>query len=246
MLATTALLLLAAPDAGSPEVAQVDRDVIIWEGGTQREEAQAQLDAFASDTQEVSALFSLPPGFPRIVDSSTLQGLKAGFQIVVLGFCADGQGALPVAFFRGINGGAYRRTVKVQPGDGCPTVREGLQVQTVTLPPKKGASVVVSILEWTEGLHPGEAPLALRGWLWRDGRLAKKLAYEAVGPAWIAVSDGIRLKGNEIQIDQPGGECVDKDCCSKLLKVEHLSVDAQGELVTREKTDGRTYHIPCD
>jgi hypothetical protein len=247
MFAISALLLLsAAPDAGMLGDDWVERDAIIWSGATHREEARAQLDAFASDTREVSALFALPVGFPRVVDSSTVQGLKPGFQIVVLGFCAEGLGAQPVALFRGINGGAYRRTVKVPPGDGCPTVREDLQVQSVSLPLKKASTVVVSFLQWKEELHPGESSPMLRGWVWREGRLVQKLEFDTVGPAWNAESDGFRLKGNEIQIDQPGGGCVDKNCCAERIKVVQLSLDANGELLRRDKTDGRTYPVPCD
>lgn len=67
----------------------------------------------------------LTPGFPKLVESKTVQGLNPGFFLVVLGACADGDAAqtshgngLAALIQRGLKG-AYAKTVVKQP-DACP------------------------------------------------------------------------------------------------------------------------------
>ncbi|HYV43543.1 MAG TPA: hypothetical protein VFA20_01735 [Myxococcaceae bacterium] len=79
----------------------------------------------ASVATETVAAFKAPAdltvsaGFPKLMNSSNVKGLKPGFHVAILGFCSDRRAAQKVArLFKG----AYTRTVQGQDPKTCPVI----------------------------------------------------------------------------------------------------------------------------
>lgn len=62
--------------------------LVIWAGGKTEAEAQRALATFETRRKELLSL-QLASGYPKILDSSKVPGLNAGFFIVALGVCAS-------------------------------------------------------------------------------------------------------------------------------------------------------------
>src|SRR5689334_4054140 len=73
-----ALLLAAAPATSN---------AIIWTGAADPIAAREKLDAWAKDEATWSRRVKLAEGYPRLVKSDELPGLKPGFHVVLLGIC---------------------------------------------------------------------------------------------------------------------------------------------------------------
>lgn len=63
--------------------------LLVWGGGKTREAAEASAADWKKRSPEWAVWVSLQPDYPRIVESSTIEGLNPGFHIVVLGACND-------------------------------------------------------------------------------------------------------------------------------------------------------------
>ncbi len=101
-LVSAALVLLAAPMtavAGEPERLYTPMtpappapppappQMLIWGGGTTREEAEKSLAEFRAEEGGWLEYYKLAEGFPRVLESKTVPGLKPGFFVVALGVC---------------------------------------------------------------------------------------------------------------------------------------------------------------
>ncbi len=119
-----ALLLAAVPPTspGDP------LDALILGGGKTTAEAQQWLGHWRAVTPELEGLFALAPGYPKVVESSTLPGLKAGFHVVVLGFCPAAQREAPHRFAKAVFPGVYAKPVTGQSA-ACPEVAPGHRLE---------------------------------------------------------------------------------------------------------------------
>jgi hypothetical protein len=75
-------LLVLALALGAPAGGAADAYAVIADGAPKEADAKAKLAALRKHTE-----LRLAEGFPRLVKSDTLAGLKPGLFIVVLGFC---------------------------------------------------------------------------------------------------------------------------------------------------------------
>lgn len=69
--------------------------------------------------------FVLAPGFPKVVESKTVPGLKPGFEVILLGVCSEAGADTHLADFiearaKAAVPGAYGRPVEVSVGASCP------------------------------------------------------------------------------------------------------------------------------
>lgn len=109
----------APPPATTGEV--VDAQVIIWGGGRTPEEGRKALERFEAERSGLEALLSLGEGYPRVVASDALPGLKPGFHVVMLGACKPEEGKEPLQTLQAFKPGVYARTVKMALAPGsCP------------------------------------------------------------------------------------------------------------------------------
>lgn len=69
----------------SSSAAFAEHDAIIWTSETTAEAAAAQL-ARAPEALKTAGL-TLPAGWPRVIQSGDVSGLKAGFHVVLIGYC---------------------------------------------------------------------------------------------------------------------------------------------------------------
>jgi hypothetical protein len=99
----------------------VEAQVLIWGGGRTPEEGRKALERFEAERSGLEALLSLGEGYPRVVASDALPGLKPGFHVVMLGACKPEEGKEPLQTLQAFKPGVYARTVKMALAPGsCP------------------------------------------------------------------------------------------------------------------------------
>jgi hypothetical protein len=120
--------------AASPAAA-AEREVLIWGGSSKPEEAQALKAELEKDPNRLPSGLGLAPGFPQLIESQSLQGLKPGFHIVILGFCAKAEAPEVLAALKAENPGAYARTVTVpeEQASACPLLAVSSPVKSEDL-----------------------------------------------------------------------------------------------------------------
>jgi hypothetical protein len=115
-------LCLVSASAFAAQPAQA----IISGGGATAEAGEKALKAFKA-VPTFGELLTFAPGFPKVVESKTVSGLKPGFFVVVLGFCGPKEARAPLSVAKSVRASVYARAVQVDEL-ACPTVawtREG-------------------------------------------------------------------------------------------------------------------------
>jgi hypothetical protein len=103
MLLTLVLLTAAPAPAASA--------AIVWGGGKTRADAERWAKSFTQAQPPFASLFTLKPGFPKIVESGKVKGMKAGFHVVLLGVCPAAELEPRMKVFKAMYAGAYARKV---------------------------------------------------------------------------------------------------------------------------------------
>lgn len=94
---------------------------LIWGGGATRDVADAALKAL--DASDVRARLTFAAGFPKVVDSASVKGLKPGFQVVLLGVCAEeDDAALALSVAKSVEPKVYARKVELEEKASCPAL----------------------------------------------------------------------------------------------------------------------------
>ena len=114
-------LALLAPDAAAPGV-----DAIIWGGGTTQADGEKWLELWNNEAASTSRLLTLAPGYPQVVKSDDVPGLKPGFVVVLLGTCQGADARYTVGLLKGVAERVYARRIKATT-TACPTRQNGLQ-----------------------------------------------------------------------------------------------------------------------
>jgi hypothetical protein len=121
----------AAPRPAAPPVAAPagEKQLIIWGGGATPAEAEKALAEWNSDKKLVAGVLDLASGFPRVVASKDVPGLKAGFHVVVLGACVGPALEKPLRAIQGLRRGAYAKpgALADAPAEACPSSKAGFQ-----------------------------------------------------------------------------------------------------------------------
>lgn len=123
LLALTLALALASPPAAPTPKARTPKPlgVIIWAGGATRSAGEA---ALADAQKNLPAEIELAPGYPKLVQSKDVPGLKPGFHVAVLGVCKASKGNAVVSRLRETKDGVYQRRVATHPSlaIACPKI----------------------------------------------------------------------------------------------------------------------------
>lgn len=115
------VLALLAPDEAAPGV-----DAIIWGGGTTQADGEKWLGLWNTEAASTSKLLTLAPGYPQVVKSDEVPGLKPGFFVVLLGTCQGADSRYTVGLLKGVAERVYARRIKATT-TACPTRQNGLQ-----------------------------------------------------------------------------------------------------------------------
>jgi hypothetical protein len=110
--------------------AQVSTRALIWGGGATPDAAKAALKNF-EETGEAKQQFDFTAGYPKIVESSTVAGLKPGFHVVLLGVCGADESQLALAAFKALQPQVYARPVQITERN-CPRLKAEWKPETKT------------------------------------------------------------------------------------------------------------------
>ena len=153
------LPLLMCPTA----VAATPAEIIILAGASSKEEGEKAFDKAKADMRDWADDVTPAAGFPKLIESGTVSGLKPGFFVTVWGVCTKANDpALPLLdIARTTVKGPYARTVQwPNAALPCPTSRGVITMSTKT---KHGEIVVATT-----------ASNGIRGWaalITKDGTL---------------------------------------------------------------------------
>lgn len=192
---TLAWLLTAAPASGA------EREILIWNGSTQASQAAALQAELRAKPELLPSGLKLASGFPALIESRTLPGLKPGFHIVILGFCPKAEAPRVLSALRVKSPGTYTRTVTVPQAQAatCPALADSVRVS--------GDAVRRALQPLEEQLGPA----SLLGHTPQDtatGRLAALVRFQGLegqqeeteGYALVGLADsptGLRVLGRE-------------------------------------------------
>lgn len=99
---------------------------MVWGGGATRVEADASLSAFEARQKTWAGALALAKGFPQIVESQNVAGMKPGFVVVLLGYCAEAESAATLELLKQFETSIYGRPV--QRGEAsCPKLATGFE-----------------------------------------------------------------------------------------------------------------------
>lgn len=109
---------------GTAEAAPTELRAIVLTGTKLPARASGQLDAIRAKLGG----FSVAPGFPKVVESKSLPGLKPGFEVILLGLCptVGVEGSLTELVERAAKDvvpGSYSRVVKFDGPAACPSLK---------------------------------------------------------------------------------------------------------------------------
>jgi hypothetical protein len=115
------VLSLLAPDQATPGV-----DAIIWGGGVTQADGEKWMKRWADEAASMAKLLTLAPGYPQLVKSDEVPGLKPGFMVVVLGTCEGVESRYTLGLLKGVAERVYARRIKTTV-TACPLRTNGLQ-----------------------------------------------------------------------------------------------------------------------
>ncbi|MFP2901794.1 hypothetical protein [Corallococcus sp. 4LFB] len=150
--------------ASTPASADAPAQAILWKGSRNKAEAEAQratwvtLEAFLR-----KAGLSLPEGYPRLIESKTLPGLKPGFWVWLVGLCDPESAPSLLVPIKHLAPETYARAVRLPAGQlACPQ-QEGapLEARKLTLKRPSGATLRVFTRDETTTPDPEYSNLRL-------------------------------------------------------------------------------------
>lgn len=155
-LMVAAVLAWAGAAGAEPRPASL----IIWGGGKDTAEAETSLGRWQERAKknEWDGTLKVAEGYPRIVPSDTVPGLKPGFVVVVLGACEPDAGPKVLETLKAFEPAAYAREVSWKEPLACPQLGPQWRVvKSKTWKKKEGtlAAVLLEPFEKKEG--PGQS-----------------------------------------------------------------------------------------
>lgn len=224
--------------------------VLIGGGGTEESQADDWLRAFQQRFVVDGALEHLvtfAPGFPKVVASASVEGLKPGLYVVLLGFCSAEDAPSRLGTLRMLDGGAYARATTSLPKDACPQVKPfpppGDDTWSAGDTLDLGGGLVLST--WTHRFGDDRQLLAR---LTRDGQLVDGYRVPPAGDAQRALdascsqSTTVDAKAKAVVVDEDCRLAVPGEaagCVADSSGTFSLSVDEKGRLkvkATRQRT----------
>jgi hypothetical protein len=141
-------LLAASPvlAEGPPPVPAVKRVLLVWGGGKTAQEAEAAAKDYRERSGDWEKVLRLAEGYPRVVRSADVPGLKPGLHVAVLGVCDAREGAHFTTVFDALEPRTYSREVTwSEPGaPACPGLAEDWAFQGSALAKSKEGDLLVA------------------------------------------------------------------------------------------------------
>ncbi len=135
-------LSLLTPEAVAPGV-----DAIIWGGGTTAADGEKWLKRWNDEAASTSKLLTLASGYPQVVKSDDVPGLKPGFVVVLLGTCQGADARYTVGLLKGVAERVYARRIKATE-TACPTRQNGLQRARMAVTTTEGGTRLQAAEVW--------------------------------------------------------------------------------------------------
>ncbi|RKG81573.1 hypothetical protein D7W79_05130 [Corallococcus exercitus] len=148
----TVVLAWAGVAGAEPRPAQL----IIWGGGKDTAEAEASLGRWQQRAKmdEWDGTLKVAEGYPRIVQSHTVPGLKPGFVVVVLGACEPAAGPKVLETLKAFEPAAYARDVTWAEPLACPQLGPEWRVLQSKSWKKKDGTLTAVLLQTPETKEP--------------------------------------------------------------------------------------------
>ncbi len=134
---------------------------LIWAGGATAEAGVEAFKSFEARKAELAEYVALAPGFPKLVESKTVTGLKPGFHVVLLGLCGEDVADERLAVLKLVEEKVYARRVQVEvEALGCPSLSGGWRLEasrtagpmtTFVVGQPRGRFVVLSVVNNAQG-----------------------------------------------------------------------------------------------
>lgn len=148
---TSGFAVLAAVLAwtGVAEAEPRPAQLLIWGGGKDTAEAEASLGRWQERAKksEWEGTLKVAEGYPRIVQSDTVPGLKPGFVVVVLGACEPAAGPKVLETLKAFEPAAYARDVTWAEPLACPQLGPEWRVVQSKSWKKKAGTLTAVLLE---------------------------------------------------------------------------------------------------
>lgn len=177
---------------------------LVFSGGTTRADGDAALASWKRLAALIDPHVRLAAGFPRVVESASLPGLKPGFFVVVLGQC-DSLEAFDV--IKTIYPAAYTRPVTGAATLSCPTLTTDDASVTASRATFKTSTAVVNAFSVdTDTKDERDFPL-------RSGTVGVVLVHRTTG----AVLDTLSLEGSSASTSVGSGPAPEETSCAATL-----------------------------
>lgn len=132
---------------------------LIWKGAKTQADAEASRAAWGEiETLLEKTKWELPEGFPKLVRSDSMAGLKPGFWVWLVGVCDPEGAASALTHLKVFAPDAYARDVEVEAMDrACPSISDApLVSRKETLSLSKGLKLRVITQEETQAPEPDD------------------------------------------------------------------------------------------
>lgn len=173
---------------------------LVFSGGTTRADGDAALASWKRLAPLIDPHVRLAAGFPKVVESASLPGLKPGFFIAVLGQC-DSLEAFDV--IKTIYPAAYTRPVTGTATLACPTVTSEASITAERATFKTSTAVVNAFSVDTDTKDERDFPL-------RSGTVGVVLVHRTTG----AVLDTLSLEGSGASTSVGTGPAPEETACT--------------------------------
>lgn len=173
---------------------------LVFSGGTTRADGESALASWKRLAPLVDPHVRLAVGFPKVVESASLPGLKPGFFVVVLGQCASLE-AFDV--IKAIYPAAYSRPVTGAPTLSCPTLASEAAITAERASFKAPTAVVSAFSADTNAKDERDFPL-------RTGSVGVVLVHRKTG----VVLDTLTLEGSSASTSVGSGPAPEETACT--------------------------------
>jgi len=132
--------------------AAADLTAMVWGGGATRADAEASLASFEARRKTWAGALALSKGFPQIVESSAVAGMKPGFVVVLLGYCSDAEAPATLELLKDFDTSIYARPVQGGAAS-CPKLGADFSRTATRVVKTKEGELRGLFLNGTGGLH---------------------------------------------------------------------------------------------
>ncbi|MGZ6480208.1 MAG: hypothetical protein ACXWQE_12945 [Bdellovibrionales bacterium] len=209
---------------------------IIWSSDQTKTPAQKSLENWHVEASAVQELVSTAEGYPKIISTDRLPGLKPGLFVVLLGACEKAAVKNVVGAFQMLRKDVYIKKTSGLPDNACPKLTSGRVDEPVYASIWSGERLSATVV----GFH-AMVYVILKN---RDGKVIdhqsyKKVSHDSLCGGYPEAQDGTISFAEECDsYDTRNPNTCDTGRTKAIVSA------AEGRLVKTTKRD--RVHIPCD